>query len=130
MAWPAFGGFKFKQQARLACYFLSQNKSRKRNTQFKSQVDNGAKMDDETFLCIESLSRIDNSWDVSELFIPCVPFDGPLPIATGSGCMVNAADCIGHGGGRLVASTFSPYDVSRRGSTKYTRYTLFTWYTP
>jgi hypothetical protein len=86
-------------------------------------------MDDETFLCIESLSRIDNSWDVSELFIPCVPFDGPLPIATGSGCMVNAADCIGHGGGRLVASTFSPYDVSRRGSTKYIQYTLFTWYT-
>ena len=80
-------------------------------------------MDDETFLCIESLSRIEKSWDVKELLIPCVTFDGPLPIAVGSGFLINAADCIGHGAVRLVASTFSPNDVSRRGYTRYTRHT-------
>ena len=84
-------------------------------------------MDDLTFASIDVLARQDNSWDVSSIELPCVPFDTSAAMVNGGVYVVNAAQCIGHGGGRLVASTYSPRDVS---SSRIPGIPRITWYTP
>jgi hypothetical protein len=69
-------------------------------------------MDDVTFASIDILARKDHCWDVTAIEIQCVPFDTSLPLVNGGLNSVNAAECIGHGGGRLVVSTYPRHDVS------------------
>jgi hypothetical protein len=82
------------------------------NAQCNHKLDNGKNMDDVTFAFIDILARKDHSWDVTAMEIPHVPFYTSLFMVKGGLHSVNAAECIGHGGGRLVASTYSPHDVS------------------